>query len=91
MDDFKEVNDVYSLYFVDNLPARSCVAVKTLPKNAKVEIECMKLDPHLPALHLCPLSSSCLPPAVDLSADFSESFPSSLPIIFGISTRYELT
>ena len=39
MDDFKIVNEVYSKYFVDNLPSRSCVAVKTLPKNAKVEIE----------------------------------------------------
>ena len=41
MDDFGQVNEVYAKYFVDNLPARSCVAVKTLPKNAKVEIECI--------------------------------------------------
>jgi 2-iminobutanoate/2-iminopropanoate deaminase len=41
MDDFKSVNEIYSLYFVDVLPARSCVAVRTLPKNAKVEIECV--------------------------------------------------
>jgi len=39
MDDFKTVNDVYTSYFTNPFPARSCVAVKTLPKNAKVEIE----------------------------------------------------
>jgi 2-iminobutanoate/2-iminopropanoate deaminase len=39
MDDFKAFNDVYAAYFTNTLPARSTVAVKTLPKNAKVEIE----------------------------------------------------
>ena len=39
MDDFKAFNDTYATYFTTNLPARSTVAVKTLPKNAKVEIE----------------------------------------------------
>ncbi len=39
MDDFKSVNEAYSQYFTSTLPARSCVAVRTLPKNAKVEIE----------------------------------------------------
>ncbi len=39
MDDFKSFNEVYATYFNTNLPARSTVAVKTLPKNAKVEIE----------------------------------------------------
>jgi 2-iminobutanoate/2-iminopropanoate deaminase len=39
MDDFKPFNDVYATYFTNTLPARSTVAVKTLPKNAKVEIE----------------------------------------------------
>lgn len=38
MNDFAEFNDVYSEYF-KNKPARSCVAVKTLPKGALVEIE----------------------------------------------------
>jgi 2-iminobutanoate/2-iminopropanoate deaminase len=45
MDDFKAVNDVYSKYFTTTLPARSCVAVRTLPKNAKVEIECIAFTP----------------------------------------------
>ena len=39
MQDFASMNKVYSSYFKKPFPARSCVAVKTLPKNAKVEIE----------------------------------------------------
>lgn len=38
MDDFSAFNEVYAKYFV-NKPARSCVAVKTLPKNVLVEVE----------------------------------------------------
>uniref|UniRef100_A0A7S2YUT5 Uncharacterized protein n=2 Tax=Pycnococcus provasolii TaxID=41880 RepID=A0A7S2YUT5_9CHLO len=41
MDDFAAVNEVYSKYFPENPPARSCFAVKTLPLGAKVEIECI--------------------------------------------------
>ena len=37
MDDFAAFNEVYAKYFV-NKPARSCVAVKTLPKNVLVEV-----------------------------------------------------
>ena len=40
MDDFAKVNEVYGEYF-SHKPARSTVAVKTLPKNALVEIECV--------------------------------------------------
>lgn len=39
MDDFAKVNTVYENFFNHHKPARSTVAVKTLPKNAKVEIE----------------------------------------------------
>lgn len=39
MEDFGLVNTIYAGYFSDDPPARSCVAVKTLPKNALVEIE----------------------------------------------------
>ena len=39
MDDFAAVNEVYGQVFTQDPPARSCVAVKTLPKNALVEIE----------------------------------------------------
>lgn len=38
MGDFAAFNEVYAKYFVSK-PARSCVAVKTLPKNVLCEIE----------------------------------------------------
>ena len=38
MSDFAAFNEVYAKYFVSK-PARSCVAVKTLPKNVLVEVE----------------------------------------------------
>ncbi len=38
MDDFAEFNAVYGEYFTGK-PARSCVAVKTLPKGALCEVE----------------------------------------------------
>ena len=38
MADFGRFNEVYAKYFVSK-PARSCVAVKTLPKNVLAEIE----------------------------------------------------
>ena len=41
MADFAEMNEVYARYFPAPAPARSAVAVKTLPKGARVEIECI--------------------------------------------------
>ena len=41
MDDFAVMNEVYSSFFSEPFPARSAVAVKTLPKGALVEIECI--------------------------------------------------
>lgn len=41
MADFAEMNEVYAQFFSAPFPARSAVAVKTLPKNARVEIECI--------------------------------------------------
>lgn len=41
MADFAAMNEVYSTYFSEPYPARSAVAVKTLPKGALVEIECV--------------------------------------------------
>lgn len=38
MDDFAVFNEIYGKYFT-SLPARSCVAVKTLPKNVLAEVE----------------------------------------------------
>ena len=41
MADFAAMNEVYSQFFGAPFPARSAVAVKTLPKGALVEIECI--------------------------------------------------
>lgn len=41
MADFAEMNEVYASFFQGVCPARSAVAVKTLPKEARVEIECI--------------------------------------------------
>jgi len=38
MDDFSAFNEIYGKYFISK-PARSCVTVKTLPKNVLAEIE----------------------------------------------------
>ncbi|MFI5279454.1 MAG: RidA family protein [Gemmatimonadales bacterium] len=43
MDDFAAMNEVYAHAFGDHKPARSTVAVKTLPKNALVEIDIVAL------------------------------------------------
>ncbi|QOP45331.1 RidA family protein [Sulfurimonas paralvinellae] len=43
MDSFGTVNEVYEKAFGDHKPARSTVAVKTLPKNALVEIDAVAL------------------------------------------------
>ena len=40
MGDFAAFNAVYAQYFTEK-PARSCVAVKTLPKNVLAEVECI--------------------------------------------------
>ena len=41
MADFAEMNEVYAQFFSQPFPARAAIAVKTLPKNARVEIECI--------------------------------------------------
>ena len=41
MADFADMNEVYAQFFAAAFPARSAVAVKTLPKGARVEIECI--------------------------------------------------
>ncbi|MDK9694070.1 MAG: RidA family protein [Sulfurimonas sp.] len=43
MDDFAVVNEIYAEAFGSHKPARSTVAVKTLPKNALVEIDAVAL------------------------------------------------
>ena len=39
LNDFEAVNVVYGIYFIENKPARSCVQVAKLPKDAVIEIE----------------------------------------------------
>lgn len=39
MNDFAAMNEVYRKHFTGDYPARSAVAIKTLPKNGLVEIE----------------------------------------------------
>ncbi|SES91519.1 RidA family protein [Anaerobranca gottschalkii] len=39
MNDFPKINEIYSQYFTEPYPARSCVEVARLPKDVKVEIE----------------------------------------------------
>jgi len=43
MDDFAVVNEIYAEAFGSHKPARATVAVKTLPKNALVEIDAVAL------------------------------------------------
>lgn len=43
MNDFSAVNAIYAEAFRDHKPSRSTVAVKTLPKNALVEIDAIAL------------------------------------------------
>ena len=43
MADFAAMNEVYASQFTNDFPARSTVAVKTLPKNGLVEIEIIAL------------------------------------------------
>lgn len=43
IDDFAAMNEVYAEFFSDPYPARSAFAVRTLPKNARIEIECIAI------------------------------------------------
>lgn len=41
MGEFAAMNDVYARHFVDNKPARATVQAARLPRDARVEIECI--------------------------------------------------
>ncbi len=41
MGEFAAMNDVYARYFVENKPARATVQAARLPRDARVEIECI--------------------------------------------------
>ncbi|MDM7923731.1 MAG: RidA family protein [Pyrinomonadaceae bacterium] len=43
MNDFAAMNEVYGQYFSENKPARATVQAARLPRDAKVEIECIAL------------------------------------------------
>ena len=44
MNDFQKFNEVYSLYFEDSKPARSCVEVSNLPLGATIEIDVIAIS-----------------------------------------------
>lgn len=44
LNDFDALNKVYGSYLEEPFPARSCVEVARLPKDVKVEIECIVID-----------------------------------------------
>lgn len=56
MDDFNAFNEVYAAYFEEPYPARVCVEVSRLPKDALVEIECQVIDT---LLYEQQMNSSC--------------------------------
>ena len=41
MNDFSTVNEIYAEYFSDNKPARATVQAARLPRDARVEIDCI--------------------------------------------------
>lgn len=41
MGEFQAMNEVYARYFTDNKPARATVQAARLPRDARVEIECV--------------------------------------------------
>jgi 2-iminobutanoate/2-iminopropanoate deaminase len=43
MADFAAMNEVYARYFPNDPPARATIAVKDLPRNARVEIDLIAL------------------------------------------------
>lgn len=43
MDDFGTINSIYSKYFKQDCPARSCVEVARLPKDLLIEIEAIAI------------------------------------------------
>ena len=49
MDDFAAMNAAYATYMGDTPPARSTIGVAALPRNARVEIECIALLENSPA------------------------------------------
>ena len=47
MDDFPKMNEVYAKYLGECLPVRSTVQAAKLPRDVKIEIDCIAIAPHL--------------------------------------------
>lgn len=45
LSDFQEMNKVYASYFPENPPARSAVQAARLPKDVRIEVECVAIAP----------------------------------------------
>lgn len=43
-DDFQKMNQIYALYFGHPYPARTCIEVSRLPKDALIEIEAIAVN-----------------------------------------------
>ncbi len=43
MNDFEAINEIYTYHFKEHKPARSTVAVRSLPKDVKIEIDCIAI------------------------------------------------
>jgi len=43
MNDFTKFNQIYAEYFKEKFPARSCIGITELPKNALIEIEAIAI------------------------------------------------
>jgi 2-iminobutanoate/2-iminopropanoate deaminase len=43
MNDFAEMNEVYGRFFDENKPARATVQAARLPRDARVEIDCIAI------------------------------------------------
>ena len=47
MDDFPKMNEIYAKYLGESLPVRSTVQAAKLPRDVKIEIDCIAIAPHL--------------------------------------------
>lgn len=43
LDDFNSMNEIYQEYFPENPPARACIEVSRIPKDALIEIEAISI------------------------------------------------
>lgn len=59
LNDFDKLNEVYGSYLEEPYPARSCVQVARLPKDVKLEIECIVIDTLVYEQQLAAQQSGC--------------------------------